>query len=152
MYIHVYTLECRYHVCTMYIHVYTFAEMYIHVCTSLCFPIIVYTMSVSCCTIAWYIHCTLITARSRTGMLVRWVLQALLSSLCYLIGFCLSFTLLDLKVWIYLYYLTTGASLTCTAHLRMIRWNNLNTHVLLHTYAHNLCYYINYINYINYID
>ncbi len=32
--------------------------MYIHVCTYLCFSIIVYTMSVSRCTLALYIHCT----------------------------------------------------------------------------------------------
>ena len=32
--------------------------MYIHVCTCLCFSNIVHTMSVSCCTIAWYVHGT----------------------------------------------------------------------------------------------
>ncbi len=58
MYIHVYTKECTYHVHTMYIRVYTFAEMYIHVGTCLCFSNIVDTMSVSCCTIAWYVHGT----------------------------------------------------------------------------------------------
>jgi hypothetical protein len=58
MYIHVYTLECTYHVCSMYISVYTFSEMYKHVCTCLCFSIIVCTMSVDWHTIALYIHCT----------------------------------------------------------------------------------------------
>ena len=58
MYIHVYTSECTYHVRTMYIRVCTFAEMYIRVCTCLWFSLLVYTMSVSCCTIALYIHCT----------------------------------------------------------------------------------------------
>jgi hypothetical protein len=58
MYVHVHTTTCTYHVHTMYIHVYTFTEMYIHVCTCLCFSIIVYTMSVSRCTLALYIHCT----------------------------------------------------------------------------------------------
>ena len=64
----------------------------------------------------------LITARSSRGMLVGWV--PILSSLCCLInslGFCLSFTLVDLKVWIYLYYPTTGASLMFTALLRTTR-------------------------------
>ena len=69
----------------------------------------------------------LITARSSRGMLVRWV--PIRSSQCCLInlqGFCLSFTLVDLKVWIYLYYPTTGAILMCTELLRTTRWNNLN--------------------------
>ena len=60
MYVHVHTTTCMYHVHTMYIHVYTFTEMYIHwhVCTCLCFSIIVYTMSVSRCTLALSKHCT----------------------------------------------------------------------------------------------
>jgi hypothetical protein len=58
MYVHVHTTTCTYHVHTMYIHVYTFTEMYIHVCTCLCFSIIVYTMSVSRCTLALSKHCT----------------------------------------------------------------------------------------------
>ncbi len=39
------------------------------------------------------------------------------------IGICLSFTLFDLKVWIYRlgYYWSTGASLMCTDYLRTIR-------------------------------
>ncbi len=50
MYIHVYTLECTYHVRTMYIRVYTtFAEMYIHVCTCLCFSIIISVYHVRVC-------------------------------------------------------------------------------------------------------
>ncbi len=90
----------------------------------------------------------LITAKSSTRMLVCW--EPTPSSLCYLLnslGFCLSFTLVDLKVWIFLYYPTTGASLMCTAHLRTIRQNNQNIHVLLNTYdAHDLFYYITYIS------
>ncbi len=65
---------------------------------------------------------SLIAAKSSKGMLVYWV--PMLSFLCCPInslGFCLSFTLFDLKVWIYLYYPTTGVSLMCTAHLRTIR-------------------------------
>ncbi len=58
MYIPVHTTTCTYHVHTMYIHVYTFTEMYIHICTCLCLSIIVYTMSVSRCTLALSIHCT----------------------------------------------------------------------------------------------
>jgi hypothetical protein len=49
-------IPCTYH--TMYIRVYTFAEMYIHVCACLCFSNIVHTMSGSCCTIAWYVYGT----------------------------------------------------------------------------------------------
>ena len=67
----------------------------------------------------------LITARSRTGMLVHWV--SVQSSLCCQTnsqGFCLSITLVDLKLWIFLWYRTTGASMMCMAHLRTIRWNN----------------------------
>ena len=64
----------------------------------------------------------LITARSRTGMLVHWV--SMQSSLCCQTnsqGFCLSITLVDLKLWIFLQYRTTGASLMCMEHLRTIR-------------------------------
>ena len=64
----------------------------------------------------------LITARSRTGMLVHWVTMQ--SSLCCQTnsqGFCLSITLVDLKLWIFLQYRTTGASLMCMVHLRTIR-------------------------------
>jgi hypothetical protein len=64
----------------------------------------------------------LITARLSTGMLVRWV--HILSSLCcqtISLGFCLSFTLVNLKLWIYLYYPTTGSSSMCTAHSKTIK-------------------------------
>jgi hypothetical protein len=80
------------------------------------------------CTVWWgaeasmAVSMPLITVRSSTGTLVLWV--HILSFLCCqtnLLGFCLSFTLVDLKLWIYLYYPTTGASSMCMAHLTTIR-------------------------------
>jgi hypothetical protein len=80
------------------------------------------------CTVWWGVEVSiavsmpLITARSSTGTLVLWV--HILSSLCCqtnLLGFYLSFILVDLKLWIYLHFPTTEASSMCMAHLRTIR-------------------------------
>jgi hypothetical protein len=71
---YVYTQECQctYHVHTMYIRVYTFAEVYIHVCTCLCFSNIVHTMSVSCsCFTAYHVHGTYMVQTCLYKFIVR---------------------------------------------------------------------------------
>ncbi len=115
------------------------------------------------CTVWWgaeasiAVSMPLITARSSTGTLVLWVHN--LSTLCCqtnLLGFCLSFTLVDLKLWnLDLPALPDHRSqFDVHGTLEDNKVKQLEyTFVMEYIWCTlDICYYINYINFVYYAD